>query len=81
MATKKIGRCMFGLFKSKQQKAIDTFWESEIGRRLTTHNEQFFGPGAIWGKLQRQGKQKICGWLSSAYSACTRRQIRSPKCG
>ena len=54
---------MFGLFKSNQQKAIDTFWESEIGRRLTTHNEQFFGPGAIWGSFSAEGKQKICGWL------------------
>lgn len=54
---------MFGLFKSKEQKSIEKFWKSEIGQRLTAHNEQYFGLGAIWGDFSPEGKQKLCGWL------------------
>lgn len=54
---------MFGIFKSKEQKSIDKFWKSDIGQRLIAHNEQYFGPGAIWGDFSAEGKQKISGWL------------------
>ena len=54
---------MFGLFKSKEQKAIDKFWQSELGQRLVQHNADYFGPGAIWGDFSPEGKQKFNGWL------------------
>jgi hypothetical protein len=38
---------MFGLFKSKEQKAIDKFRKSDLGQRLVRHNADFFGPTAI----------------------------------
>jgi hypothetical protein len=54
---------MFGLFKSKEQKSVEKFWMSDVGQRLTTHNEQYFGQGAIWGDFSSEGKQQLCGWL------------------
>ena len=54
---------MFGLFKSKEQKSIEKFWKSEIGQRLTVHNEQYFGRDAVWEGFSPEGKQEICGWL------------------
>lgn len=54
---------MFGIFKSKEQKSIEKFWQSEFGQRLVEHNAQFFGPGAIWGDFSSEGKQKFNGWL------------------
>ena len=54
---------MFGFFKSKEQKSIEKFWKSELGQRLITHNEDYFGPGAIWGDFSPEGKQTFNGWL------------------
>jgi len=54
---------MFGIFKSKEQKAIDKFWKSDLGQRLVSHNAEYFGPGAIWGDFSPEGKQKFNGWL------------------
>lgn len=54
---------MFGLFKSKEQKSIETFWKSETGQRLVRHSEKYFGPEGIWKDFSTDGKQKIVGWL------------------
>lgn len=54
---------MFGVFKSREQKAIDKFWKSDLGQRLVSHNEEYFGPGAVWGDFSPEGKQKSNGWL------------------
>jgi hypothetical protein len=63
---------MFGLFKSKEQKAIDKFRKSDIGQRLVIHNAQYFGPGAVWGDFSDKGKQQISGWRRSAAEALER---------
>lgn len=54
---------MFGIFKSKEQKAIDKFWQSDLGQRLISHNADYFGPGAVWGDFSPEGKEKFNGWL------------------
>jgi hypothetical protein len=54
---------MFGVFKSREQKAIDKFWKSDLGQRLVSHNADYFGPGAVWGDFSPEGKQKFNGWL------------------
>lgn len=54
---------MFELFKSDEQKAIDKFWRSEMGKRLASHNEKYFGPGAVWDKFTPESKGKFTGWL------------------
>jgi hypothetical protein len=54
---------MLGLFKSKEQKSTEKFWKSEIGQRVTAHNEQYFGPGGVWEGFSREGQQQLCGWL------------------
>jgi hypothetical protein len=54
---------MFGFFKSKEQKSSEKFWKSEIGQRLTAHNEQYFGSGGVWEDFSSEGKQQLCGWL------------------
>ena len=54
---------MFGFFKSKEQTARDKFLASDVGRRFTTHNEQYFGPTAVWGGFSPETKQQIIEWL------------------
>ena len=54
---------MFGLFKSKEQKAITSFWSSDLGQQLVTHSADYFGPGKVWGDFSAETKEKINGWL------------------
>jgi hypothetical protein len=58
-----LGEAMLGLFKSKEQKSFEKFWKSEVGQRLTAHNEQYFGPGNVWEGFSLETRQKLCGWL------------------
>jgi hypothetical protein len=54
---------MFGLFKSKEQKAVDAFLASELGQRLTAHNERYFGPGAVWSGFSPEGREQLTSWM------------------
>ena len=51
---------MSGIFKSQEQKSNEKFWKSEIGRRLTAHNEKFFGRGKIWEGFRPEVREKVC---------------------